>query len=157
MEIINIIGEGYKGYFDKVRIACRGIVIKNGMILLSHNRKHDLYMIPGGGLEEYESDDECVVRELSEETGMIIEATKCDFEVYEYYGDYQYITKYYIGNIITEGKPKLTDEEKSIGLEPKWIKLSEAIEMFKKYESYKDIDVMASGIYLREYKALCNI
>ena len=36
MKIVEIVGDDYEGSWDRLRIACRGIVIEDGMILLSY-------------------------------------------------------------------------------------------------------------------------
>jgi len=41
-----------------------------GNVLLSHRRDMDAWNLPGGGLEIGELPDECVVREVREETGL---------------------------------------------------------------------------------------
>lgn len=157
MKTIEIIGENYFGKYDKVRVACRGIIINDGMILLSCDTLHNVYMLPGGGLEENETDDECVVREVKEETGNIIKAKRCGFEICEYYEDYKYITKYFYGEILGKTTPKLTMAEKELGMEARWVKLDSAINEFKGYRKYIGVDEVARGIYLREYRALCMV
>ena len=42
----------------------------DGKVLLSHRRDMDAWNLPGGGLEPGELPDECVVREVREETGL---------------------------------------------------------------------------------------
>ena len=55
VKIIDIIGENYFGDWDKTRTACRGIVIDGERILLSYETQTNQYMIPGGGLEKFET------------------------------------------------------------------------------------------------------
>jgi hypothetical protein len=45
METIEIVGDNYFGAWDKVRVACRGIVVKDGLILLNYETKTDQYDI----------------------------------------------------------------------------------------------------------------
>ena len=71
MSVIEIYGENRFPEHTKVREACRGIVIKNGNILLSYEVKSDQYFIPGGGVENTESLEKCAVREIYEETGFL--------------------------------------------------------------------------------------
>ena len=73
MKTIEIVGENYCGNCDKTRTACRGIVIDGDRILLSYEAKTNQWMIPGGGLESNESDEECCIREIAEETGIVVE------------------------------------------------------------------------------------
>ena len=63
MESINIFGENRFETYTKIRKACRGIVISNGMILLTYEVNTDQWFIPGGGLESGESLEACCVRE----------------------------------------------------------------------------------------------
>ena len=37
---------------EKTRFSCRGIVVRDGKVLLSYESTKDVYMSPGGGLEE---------------------------------------------------------------------------------------------------------
>jgi ADP-ribose pyrophosphatase YjhB (NUDIX family) len=54
--------------------ASRAIIIKDGRILLIHRIKNnkEYYVLPGGGIEEGESPEEAVIRELKEETNLDI-------------------------------------------------------------------------------------
>ena len=81
MKTIEIVGENYFGYWDKTRTACRGIVIDGERILLSYETKTNQWMIPGGGLESNESDEECCIREIAEETGVQVETSDCLLEI----------------------------------------------------------------------------
>ena len=72
MKKIQLVNEDYEGHVDVCRHACRGIVIKDGKILLSYESNEDKYIIPGGGVEEGETFAECCAREIKEETGMIV-------------------------------------------------------------------------------------
>ena len=48
----------------------------------------------------------------------------------------------------------LTEAEVHRGAEPKWIPLSEAMDIFSRHQSYTDVSEEKRGIYLREYTAL---
>lgn len=62
----------------KKRIRAVGIVINEDKVLLMHRVKNgkQYYVFPGGGVEEGESIEEAVVRELWEETTLEIEVGK---------------------------------------------------------------------------------
>lgn len=48
-----------------------GIITDNeGRVLLCHRRDHDLWNLPGGGVERGESPWDALVREIKEETGL---------------------------------------------------------------------------------------
>ena len=68
------------------RISCRGIIFKNGKIAIMHRIKEDrdYYTFPGGGLEDDENKENCIVREIVEELGINIKPIK---QVYEYHND----------------------------------------------------------------------
>ena len=85
METINIFGENRFETYTKTRKACRGIVISNGMILLTYEVNTDQWFIPGGGLESGESLEACCVRELAEETGCIVRPIYQYLMINEYY------------------------------------------------------------------------
>jgi len=56
------------------KIGVFGIIFnKEKGVLLCHRRDYDLWNLPGGGLEKNESPWEGVVREVREETGLIVE------------------------------------------------------------------------------------
>ena len=155
-EFIEIIGSNYVGPYEITRRACRGAVIKDGKILLSCETKTDVWMLPGGGLEEGETEKECVVRELIEETGHIVEPTKKVVEIVEYYGKERFISEYYCCDLkgITDTNP--TEGEIEEGLEPRWISIEEALSIFSKYAKYEGVGTK-DGLYLREYCALKKI
>ena len=76
MKTIEIYGENYIEQYTKLREACRGIVIRNGKILLTYEVNTNQWFIPGGGLESNESLSQCCIREMAEETGCIVEVNK---------------------------------------------------------------------------------
>ena len=154
---IEIYGENYFGYFNKTRTCCRGIIINEGKILLSYETKTDQYMIPGGGLEEKESIEECVVRELSEETGYLVEPTKYVLRIEEHYEDEKYIDEYFLCKIVGTSIRKLTRRENEVGMEPRWVEIKKAISIFSKHQDYASEDEMRRGLYQREYIALNRI
>ena len=69
--------------------------LQDSRILISHELNTDVYMIPGGGIEEGESATECVIRELREESGYIIEPGRHFLTVNEYYEDCKYVSHYF--------------------------------------------------------------
>ena len=164
METINIYGDNRFAEHTKIREACRGIVIKDGKILLSYEVKTDQWMIPGGGVEEGESYEICCIRELTEETGFLVKPLQHYLTIYEYYEDYLYPSHYFICKVTGQTERMLTRREKEVGMEPRWIPLEEAISVFSKSQDYADKEEKR-GMYLREYKALsaylnasqCNI
>lgn len=149
-----IIGSNYMGYYDKTRVACRVIVVRKGKILLSYETKTDQWMIPGGGLEDYESEEDCCVREFAEETGFVVRVSTCLLEIEEYYENCKWIHRYFLGKCIDKTKTCLSDREKKVGMEARWISIKTCKEIFSKYQEYSKSNEMRRGMYLREFTAL---
>lgn len=157
MKTINIVGDNYFGKWNKTRTACRGIIIENSKILLSYETVTDQWMIPGGGLEENESDRECCIREVAEETGMLVDVSECMLEIDEYYEDWKWINKYFICQVTGTTETKLTQREQKVGMEARWLPVDEIKDIFSKHNSYAETDEMRRGMYLREYTALMEL
>ena len=105
-------------------------------------------------MEEGETPEECVIREVEEETGVIVRPVERFLILHEYYEEYRYTSHYFICEVTGEGQMALTDEEKRRGLVPEWLPLQEAIDLFSKHESYADESEEKRGSYQREYMAL---
>lgn len=97
----------------KKRVSSRAIIIEDGKLLAMFRRKikedgsvKEYYVIPGGGLEENETLEENVIRELKEEFSV-------DIEVVKFLGTEEYddtIANYFLCKIVN-GTPKLGGEE----------------------------------------------
>jgi 8-oxo-dGTP pyrophosphatase MutT (NUDIX family) len=65
-----------KNYKEKGTIgrrpSVRGIIIKDGKIAMIHSLKYDYYKLPGGGIEEGEAYEETLIREVKEESGLVV-------------------------------------------------------------------------------------
>ena len=53
----------------KFRPSVRGLVIRDGKILMIHSKKYDYYKFPGGGMEPGEAQKQALCREVAEESG----------------------------------------------------------------------------------------
>jgi len=154
---VEIVGNNYYGKWDKTRTACRGIIIRDNRLLLSYETLTGQWMLPGGGLEAGEDEHECCIREVAEETGFLIRPTECVLEIDEYYEDFRWVNRYFFGEVTGETAIHLTEREKEVGMEPRWLPLDEIIHIFSEYASYADSDEMRRGMYLREYTALSKL
>ena len=154
MKTIEIVGKNYFGHWTHERTACRCVVIEDGRVLLSYAARDDLWMIPGGGLEAGEDEGTCCVRELAEETGRIVLPSACVLEINEYYEDCKYVSRYFFGAVVGRCQIKLTEAERRMGLEPRWLPGEEALHIFSRHADYTDLDEERRGIYQREYTAL---
>lgn len=158
MEAVEIYGANWKGKYNRIKEACRGIIVENGKILLCYEPADDQYMIPGGGVEDGESYEECCARELAEETGDVINVSRYALTINEYYGDWLFISHYFMCERVGKTERNLTQSELNVGLEPVWLPVLDAINAFSRYKSYVNAsNKMKSGMYLREYKALSSI
>lgn len=153
MKTIEIIGDNYLNNYKHIRYASRAIIIKNSMILLSYASKEDLWMIPGGGMENDETAMMTAIREVKEETGHVIKSSEAFLEIDEYYDDFKYVTYYVFGDVVGLEKPSLTPVEQDEKLESRWLPIKKANEIFANYQNYAK-EKFHSGIYLREVKAL---
>ena len=154
MRTIEIVGKNYFGHWTHERTACRGVVMEEGRVLLSYAVRDDLWMIPGGGLEAGEDEGSCCVRELAEETGRVILPSACALELQEYYEDCKYVSRYFFGAVVGRCQSKLTEAEQRMGLEPRWLPVEEALQIFSRHDDYAATDEERRGIYQREYTAL---
>ena len=63
---------------DSKNIICRAaaLIIKGDKLLFAKNINSPYYYVLGGGIEEYETSEEAVIREVFEETGLNLEVDK---------------------------------------------------------------------------------
>lgn len=146
-ETINQYAETYSNPPERVRIAGRGIVVRDGKILLSHELNTGVYMSPGGGLEEGESLEECCARELMEETGYEVKPLFQFLRINEFSFETEYVSNYFICEVTGEGKQILTKIEIEHGIVPEWVKIEDALAIFGTYNE-KAPDVRS--LYIRE-------
>lgn len=55
----------------QTRVAAYGVIVRDGLLLLSHWQEGDRWTLPGGGLEPGEPPADAAVREIFEETGYV--------------------------------------------------------------------------------------
>ena len=154
MKEIEILGDNRYEIFTKTRAGSRAVIVRDGMILLSHETVSGWWLVPGGGMEGNETPEECCIREVEEETGFIVKPLRQFLTLYEYYEEYRYISYYFVCEVTGVGRMRLTDAEKQRGLEPQWIPLQEAVELFSRHQDYAETSEEKRGSYLREYSAL---
>lgn len=129
------------------RVAIRAIIMANNRILLVQSSRGD-FKFPGGGLDENESQEECLIREVREETGYIHcivnhkVGTVTERKMDEYIDNalFQMISHYYLCELATDKKIalQLVGYEAELNFTPKWVTLEEAIKqnesLIEKYE-----------------------
>lgn len=158
MKKILLVNDDYLGHVEHVRHCARGIVVKEGKVLLSHLSKYGYYMIPGGGVEDGETYPVCCERELLEETGIEVVAKEKIIEIEELFDDWRHFSHFFICDPVRDtGVTNFTEPEKEAGYENVWLPLEEAIDIFGKYEDYRAEDVAIYGLYRREFSALMEV
>ena len=74
MEILFTLDSG--DYDENIEVrrrpSARGIVIRGGRVAMVHSLMYDYYKFPGGGIENGESPLEAMIREVREESGLIV-------------------------------------------------------------------------------------
>ncbi len=154
VKTIEIHGANAHKTFTKTRVGCRGIVIKDFRMLISHEVNADYYLIPGGGLESGETPEECCIREVCEETGYIVKPVFHFLTINEYYEECKFINHYFLCDIIGESEQNLTANEIKRGLIPEWISPDKVFELCSNYGDFAITNEEKRGAYLREYTAL---
>ncbi|MGE6752818.1 NUDIX hydrolase [Rossellomorea sp. NPDC071047] len=121
----------------KFRTSVKAVIIQEHRILLLHSNRGD-YKFPGGGVEEGETLQGALIREVAEETGFIncvvneplgivIQRHLDEFEeeaIFE-------MTSHYFHCELTDGEripQQLEKYESELDMKPKWVTLNKAIE-----------------------------
>lgn len=154
MEHRKIIGRNAFADYSRTRTACRGIVIRNGDVLLSYETKTDLWMLPGGGIEGAESPEECCVREICEETGYLTDPYECFLQMDEFYEEWKFTSYFFLCRVTGTGERKPTPRELRVGMEPRWVPFEEAAAIFSHHADFDGVYEEKRGIYQREFEAL---
>lgn len=155
MTNLDLKNDDYLGYVKNLRHACRGILVRDGKVLLSYESKKNRYIIPGGGVEEGESLEQCCEREMFEETGMLVKARDNYLVVNELFSDWNHVNHYFVCELLEEtGKLHLTEAEANALCTFVWKEMEEALEIFGRYEDFHKTNIADYGLYRREYFAL---
>ncbi len=66
----------YKNYIENGTVgrrpSVRGVIIRDGKIALVHSLRYDYYKFPGGGIDEGETHLDTLIREVREESGLVV-------------------------------------------------------------------------------------
>ncbi|MBQ0125804.1 MAG: NUDIX hydrolase, partial [Clostridiales bacterium] len=113
-------------------------------------------MIPGGGIEGDETPDECCVREIAEETGIVAKAIGKFLTVREYYEDCVYTSHFFVCNAVGECEKRLTDAEKREQLSSEWVDFDKLRGILSRHNDFDGVFEEKRGAYLRDFTALCE-
>ena len=118
------------------RKATRAIVLNGESILLLYTARYHDYTLPGGGIDEGESNIDGLIRELKEETGAHNVNDIEEFGLYEEYRpwykndfDIMHMQSYCYTCTIDDEllEPELEEHEVNNGMHPIWMNIHEAI------------------------------
>ncbi len=100
------------------RVRATAIIIKDSKVLLMHRKKkgEEYWVLPGGGIEENETAEEAVIREVWEETGLKVLQAKFAFTN----AIHDNIEHPFFYCDIEDGEPVLNGPEKVVNCEENW-------------------------------------
>ena len=114
MKIIKTFGNKEDREYSE-RISVRAVVANNDKVIILHSKKNKFYELPGGGVDNSESLENAVLREVLEETGYISEIAEEVGSIQEYINeiDLYKVTYCFLCTILDQDnrKPTLSDPE----------------------------------------------
>ncbi|MCF7924143.1 MAG: NUDIX hydrolase [Candidatus Izimaplasma sp.] len=140
---------------NRVFHSSRAIIVKNNQVLLLYSSQLNYYMLPGGRIENSETPEECIVREVKEETGYEVVIDQKTLIIKEYYQDSTW-ESHFFKVLISESKRKkinLTQEEIDLKITYKWFDFDEALQVLDNHDTDfpKGYNIMQ-----RDFLALIN-
>lgn len=117
-----------------VRRTAKAVLVNDRQeIALVGNTVHDFLLLPGGGIAEEEEVRAGCMRECREETGCVIELTQELGITHDYRArDKRHSINYgFLGKVISNGTPELTESEIDVGLFTRWVSEAEAMHLFE--------------------------
>ncbi len=131
------------------RISSRGIIIENGSVYAMFRRRvkddgtvKEYYVIPGGGINENETLEENVIREIKEEFSV-------DVKINGYLGkdESDETIAHFFSCTIINGKPKLGGEELERCTENNYYEIRKV-----SIEDLNKVDVLSIDMIMKAYK-----
>jgi len=106
-------------------IRASAIIIRDNRILLIHRRKEgrEYWVFPGGGIEEGETGEETVLREVKEETGLIGENPKLAFVDFNVNAEHPFYFVAVKEEGVKLGGPEAERNSKNDWYQPEWVEL----------------------------------
>lgn len=113
----------------KKRLAARAVLLNKKKIALLYVSSQEYYKLPGGGVEEKETIEEALGREMLEETGCTIKIISDIGAVVEYRTHIGILqtSNCFIAEAKTEGTPEFDEGEKTAGYKLEWKSIDNAI------------------------------
>jgi 8-oxo-dGTP diphosphatase len=120
------------------RHAVRAVILRGQELLMIYSASMGDYKFPGGGVNEGETHEQALVREVNEECGMsllllgdeICRVIEFDQPEEQEYDAFKMTSYYYLCEVQDDfGPQKLDDYEVDLGFIPMWIHLDQAMEI----------------------------
>ncbi|MBY6225985.1 NUDIX hydrolase [Ferrimonas balearica] len=124
------------GGSEYTRLSVRALIAHGDQVLLLYTARYDDYSLPGGGVDDGESLQQALLREVAEETGARGLTILAEFGLVKelrpwYKPDYdnvRMLSYCYLCDALPElGQTALEHYEVANGMEPRWVNLAEAI------------------------------
>ena len=120
------------GPFD---LAVRAVIRHQDDVTLMHLKQSNTYVLPGGGVHEGESLETALTREVTEETGHIVDTATKTLIIREILGGLRREHHIYAVTVKDGTEPtNLTDEERDLGMVPVRVAFQEATRILAKAE-----------------------
>jgi 8-oxo-dGTP diphosphatase len=120
------------------REAARAVLFdQDNQVALVHAPNKNYYKLPGGGVEEDESVEQALKREVLEEAGCEIEVIGEVGQIVEHrdYCDLRQASYCFLARVVGEkGETNFTQKEKERGFKLIWVDLNEAIHLVKGHQ-----------------------
>ena len=106
----------------RTNVRVSAIILKDDKILLIHRKKNgeEYWVFPGGGVEDTETPEQGIIREVKEETGL--DVLKCKLAFMAYNEASKTDQPFYICEV-SDGIPEIIGEEKEKNSPENWYQL----------------------------------
>ncbi|QMS85755.1 NUDIX hydrolase [Candidatus Xianfuyuplasma coldseepsis] len=139
---------------NTMRIGCRAVVLHDSKILTVYDEKWDITSLPGGGLEPGETITECVIREVKEETGVIVTNPVEMVRVIEHFDGNSYTSIYFKCDYVNSTNiTSLTALEKEVNLLTRWVTIEN---LMTELSTNRTLHEHGGNIHDREFLGLIN-